>query len=97
MGRTDFLLRCAFGCNLFPAKLSDFHQLIRLYWQLINKHNFTPSGKTDVCLLEAVVCSVRNGESKIWAVADFRDRNRNLLQHDEFCNCNVLIMIMMEQ
>lgn len=42
LGGIEFLLRCDYDLCKLPTKLSDFHQQVLLYWNLIYKHNFTP-------------------------------------------------------
>jgi len=91
MGGIDFLLCCDYDLYKLPVKLSDFHQQVLLYWNLMFKHNFTPHNTP--LWNNRYILSNRKSlffgnwmEKGIWAVSHLMDNFGNLLYYSDFCD-----------
>lgn len=90
MGGIDFLLRCDYDVYKLPVKLSNYHQQVLLYWNLIYKHNFTPHNSplwnNRYVLTNHKSLFLKTWLDKgIWAVSHLMDNQGNLLTHENLC------------
>lgn len=90
--KIDFILRCDYDLNKLPVKLSDFHQQVLLYWNLMLKHNFSPHN-TPLWNNNRCILSNRKSlflgtwmEKGIWALTHFMGNFGNLLNYRDLCD-----------
>ncbi len=82
LGGIDFLLCCDYDLQKLPVKLSDFHQQVLRYWNLIFKHNFTPHN-TPLWNNRYIISNLKSlflgtwMEKGIWAISHLMDNFGN--------------------
>uniref|UniRef100_A0A3Q3ASU9 Reverse transcriptase domain-containing protein n=1 Tax=Kryptolebias marmoratus TaxID=37003 RepID=A0A3Q3ASU9_KRYMA len=90
IGGIDFVLRCDFGADRLPIKLSAFHKQVLLCWKLMYAHNFTPH-QTPIWNNRYVLHRNKSlyldhwMEKGVWSIRHFLNDNGNWMSYEEFC------------